>query len=254
MARLDGKVAIITGAGSGMGRAMANLFAAEGAKLVVAEWHQETLDEVVAEVKAAGGEIVGVQGDVSKVEDCMAIVQTAADTFGKIDVLCNNAGIMDNFAGPADVDDAIFMRVMSINSFGPLYLIRAAIPHMLAGGGGAIVNSASLAGIGGGAAGTAYTMSKHAVIGLTKNTAWQYRKQGIRCNAMAIGAVQTNIMTNTALGVEAAGLAGAQDWINLAPAYLEPVDVANLALFLASDDSSRINGAVMNVDAGWSCA
>ena len=97
-------------------------------------------------------------------------------------------------------------------------------------------------------------MSKHAVIGLTKNTAWQYRKQGIRCNAMAIGAVQTNIMTNTALGVEAAGLAGAQDWINLAPAYLEPIDVANVALFLASDDSSRINGAVVNVDAGWSCA
>lgn len=253
MTRLEGKVIIVTGAGSGMGRAMANLFSTEGARIVAAEWHQNTLDEVVAEVSAAGGAIVGVQGDVSVREDCERIVQAAIDTYGKLDVLCNNAGIMDNFAGAAEVDDAIMQRVFGINVYGPLYLTRAALPHML-GNGGSIVNSASLAGLGGGAAGAVYSMSKHAVIGLTKSTAWQYAKQGVRCNAMAIGAVQTNIMQNTALGINEHGMQVSKPWIDLAPAYLIPDDVANLALFLASDESSKINGAVITADGGWSCA
>ena len=143
--RLENKVVIITGAGSGMGRAMANLFASEGAKLVVAEWHPDTLAEVVTEVKATGGEITGVQGDVSKSEDCIRIVQTAVDTYGKLDVLCNNAGIMDNFAGAGDVEDAALARVMGVNAYGPLCLTRAAIPHMVDNG-GSIVNCASAAG------------------------------------------------------------------------------------------------------------
>jgi NAD(P)-dependent dehydrogenase (short-subunit alcohol dehydrogenase family) len=250
MGRLTGKVAIVTGAGSGMGRAMANLFAKEGAKLVVAEWHAETLEEVVAEVKATGAEIVGVQGDVSKDEDCKRTVQAAIDTYGQLDVLCNNAGIMDNMAAAGNFDDAILAKVIGVNSFGPLQMIRAAIPHLL-GRNGSIVNSSSLAGIGGGAAGVVYTMSKHAVIGLTLNTAWQYAKQGIRCNAMAIGGVNTKIMENTALGMDPEGGARAGEWAGLAPAFLEPIDVANLALFLASDDSAKVNGAVINVDAGW---
>lgn len=254
MARLTGKVAVITGAGSGMGRAMANLFAREGAKIVAAEWHQATLDEVVAEVKAAGGEIIGVQGDVSKVDECERIVQSAIDTYGALDVLCNNAGIMDNFADPLNVDDGILQRVMGINAYGPLYLTRAAVRFMLEHGGGAIVNSSSMAGVGGGAAGTVYTMSKHAVLGLTRSTAWQYAKRGIRCNAMIIGAVATNIMQNTALGVDQGGMDRAMEWAKLAPAVLEPEKVANLALFLASDDAAGINGAVVNADAGWGCA
>jgi hypothetical protein len=102
--RLDGKVAIITGAGSGMGRAMANLFAAEGAKLVVGEWNAATLEEVVAEVKAAGGEIVGVQGNVADQADDQKIIDAAVNTYGRIDILCNNAGVMDLFAGVAEMD------------------------------------------------------------------------------------------------------------------------------------------------------
>ena len=250
--RLENKVCVITGAGSGMGRAMANLFAKEGAKVVAAEWNQTTLDEVVAEVKAAGGEIAGVQGDVSKREDAERIVRSAIDNFGKLDVLCNNAGIMDNFAAAADADDAIVQRVFGVNVYGPLNLTRAALPHML-GNGGSIVNSASLAGIGGGAAGVAYTMSKHAVVGLTRNTAWQYAKEGVRCNAMAIGGVNTNIMQNTALGIDQKGMERSQPWMACAPAFLEPIDIANLALFLASDESSKINGAIIAADAGWSC-
>lgn len=253
MKRLEGKVAIITGAGSGMGRAMANLFAQEGAKIFAAEWHPDALAEVIAEVRAAGGEIEGIEGDVSKAEDCNRIVQTAADTFGTLDVLCNNAGIMDDFSDAVAVKDDVFLRTMGVNAYGPMYLTRAAVPHMLDKG-GAIVNSASMAGIGGGAAGCAYTMSKHAVIGLTKNTAWQYAKRGVRCNAIAIGAVVTNIMQNSNQGINQEAMDRAMEWAKLAPAYLQPIDIARLALFLASDESHYINGAIVNADAGWSCA
>lgn len=250
--RLEGKVAIITGAGSGMGRAMANLFAAEGAKLVVGEWHQETLDEVVAEVKAAGGEIVGVQGNVAIEADCAKIVDAAVSAYGRVDVLCNNAGVMDQFAGVAEMDDATFDRCMGVNVKGPVNLSRLCIPVFKKQGAGAIVNSASAAGVGGASAGAAYTMSKHAVIGLTKSTAFRYAKEGVRCNAMVIGAVNTNIMASidqTKMDMEALGIMG--PWHALTPGTLEPIDVARLALFLASDDASAINGATVNVDKGW---
>lgn len=258
MGRLQDKVVVVTGAGSGMGRAMASLFTKEGAKVVAAEWNQGTLDEVVAEVKAWGGRIAGVQADVSKPEDAAKIVRAALDAYGRIDVLCNNAGIMDNFAATADVDDATLARVMGVNAYGPLYLSRAAIPIMLSQGKGTIVNTASLAGIGGGAAGTVYTMSKHACIGLTRSTAWMYAKKGIRCNAMAVGGVATGIMANTAgkvAAIEAKGLGAtrAGEWAALAPGFGEPMDVANLALYLASDESKFVNGAVIAIDAGWSC-
>ena len=114
--RLEGKVAVITGAGSGMGRAMANLFAAEGAKIVAAEWNEATLAEVVDEVKAAGGEIVGVQGNVADKADCEKIIDEAVAAFGKVDVLCNNAGVMDVNQGAAETDDAMWERVIGINT------------------------------------------------------------------------------------------------------------------------------------------
>ena len=255
--RLEGKVAVITGTGSGMGRAMANLFAKEGAKVVAAEWNEATLAEVVAEVKAAGGSVIGIQGDVSKAEDCQRIVDAAVAEFGAVDILCNNAGIMDNFAATADVDDATLARVMGVNANGPLFMSRAAIPVMLKQGKGAIVNTASLAGVGGGAAGTVYTMSKHACVGLTKATAWQYAQKGIRCNGMAVGAVQTGIMENTAgkvsnINPEGIGPARAGQWATLIPAAGQPIDIANLALFLASDEAGFVNGAIVNVDGGWS--
>jgi NAD(P)-dependent dehydrogenase (short-subunit alcohol dehydrogenase family) len=255
--RLEGKVAVITGTGSGMGRAMANLFAKEGAKVVAAEWNQATLDAVVAEVKAAGGDIVGVQGDVSKREDDQRIIQTAIDSFGRIDILCNNAGIMDNMAAAGDFDEATLARVMGVNAYGPLFLINAALPHFLGQGKGTIVNTASLAGVGGGAAGVVYTMSKHACVGLTKNTAWMYAPQGIRCNGMAVGGVATGIMENTAgkvaaMDVTSVGPARAGAWASMAPSFGEPIDIAYCALYLASDESKFVNGAIVNIDAGWS--
>ena len=253
--RLEGKVAVITGAGSGMGRAMANLFAAEGAKIVAAEWNQTTLDEVVAEVKAAGGEIVGVQGDVSKQADCEAIVDKAVEAYGKVDVLCNNAGVMDLNAGAAEMDNAIWERVLGVNLNGPMYLTRKAVPAMKAGSGGSIINTASVAGVGGGAAGCAYTVSKHGVIGLTKNTAFRYCQEGIRCNAIVAGAVETNIMQSVdPTKMDPAGVARSQTWYAAIPGQLKATDIANLALFLASDESKLINGACIPADAGWTSA
>ncbi len=253
--RLEGKVAVITGAGSGMGRAMANLFAAEGAKVVAAEWNETTLAEVVDEVKAAGGEIVGVQGDVSKLEDCRRIVETATATYGRLDVLCNNAGVMDNFAGVADFSDELLERVFGINVYGPMYLMRLAVPVMVAQGGGSIVVTASVAGIKGGAAGVVYTASKHAIVGATKSTAWQYGQKGVRCNAIAAGGVETNIMSSVDPSkIEPAGAERCQFGASIIPAMLKAGDIADLALFLASDESKMINGAIIPADAGWSAA
>lgn len=253
--RLEGKVAVITGAGSGMGRAMANLFAAEGAKIVAAEWNSATLDEVVAEVKAAGGEITGVQGDVSKQDDCKKIIDAATGTYGRLDVLCNNAGVMDNFAAVGDFSDDVLERVFSINVYGPLYLSRLAVPIMLEQGSGSIVVTASVAGIKGGAAGVVYTASKHAIVGATKSIAWHYAQKGIRCNAIAAGGVETNIMTSVDPSkINPAGAERCQFGSSIIPGMLKAKDIADLALFLASDESKMINGAIIPADAGWSAA
>jgi NAD(P)-dependent dehydrogenase (short-subunit alcohol dehydrogenase family) len=222
---------------------------------VAGEWHKETLDEIVAEVKAAGGEITGVQGDVSKADDCQKMIDAAVTGYGKLDILCNNAGVMDQFAGVAEMDDATMHRCMSINVHGPVNLCRLAIPVMIAAGGGSIVNTASAAGTGGAAAGAAYTMSKHALIGLTKNTAFRYASDGIRCNAMACGAVETNIMASidqTKMDMAALGVFG--KWHAVSPMTLSAMDIARLALFLASDDSVHINGAIVPADGGWAAA
>ena len=253
--RLEGKVALITGAGSGMGREMALLFAKEGAKVIAGEWHPDSLEETCGMVRAAGGEILGVGGDVSKADDCAKMVAAALDTYGGLDILCNNAGIMDTFQGVAEMDDATMHRVFSVNVHGPVNLSRLAIPIMIKAGGGAIVNTASAAGTGGAAAGAAYTMSKHALVGLTKNTAFRYAADGIRCNAMACGAVETGIMNSvdqTNMDMAALGVFG--KWHALSPATLKPIEIAYLALFLASDEAKHINGAIVPADGGWAAA
>ena len=253
--RLEGKVAVITGAASGMGQAMAELFSAEGAKIVAADWHQESLDAVVAAIKAAGGEIVGVQGNVALKADCERVIDTAVATYGGLDILCNNAGVMDQFQPVGDLSDDVYERVMSINLNGPVYLSRKAIPLMIARGGGSVIMTASAAGSGGGAAGAAYTISKHALIGLTRSTAYSYALQGIRCNAMACGGVETNIQQSIdPATVDQAGAARYGAYQALIPAFLKPIEIAQLALFLASDDSKHVNGAIIPIDGGWTVA
>jgi NAD(P)-dependent dehydrogenase (short-subunit alcohol dehydrogenase family) len=253
--RLADKVVLITGAGSGTGRAMATLFASEGAPVVAAEWHADSLASVVTDVTAAGGRITGVHGDVSLEADCVAMINAALQSYGRLDVLVNNAGVMDNNHGVGEVTNAMWERVLGINLNGPMYLSRLAVPHMVAQGGGSIVNVASVAGVGGGAAGAAYTTSKHALVGLTRNTAYRYALDKVRCNAIIAGAIATNIMDSvdqTQMDPQAS--ARYQTWYGAIPATLEPVDIAELALYLASDASRMINGALIAADGGWTAA
>lgn len=253
--RLQGKVAVITGAASGMGLAMATRFAAEGARVVAADWNAERLEAAVHSIQASGGTIVGSQGNIAEQETAEGLIDLAIDTYGGLHVLCNNAGVMDYMAGVGELTNEIWRRVLSINLDGPMFATRRAVQHMLEHGGGSIVNTASTAGLHGGAAGAAYTASKHALVGLTRSTAWMYAQRGIRCNAICPGATKTNIgesMPEERL--DPVGAKRAQAFGGLIPAYLDSEDIAALALFLASDEARYINGAIIPADGGWDAA
>lgn len=253
--RLAGKTAAITGAASGIGLAIATRFAAEGAAVVAGDWNGERLDAAVEGIRAAGGTIVGQQGNIAERAEAEALVELAIATHGRLDVLCNNAGVMDYMQGVGELEDEVWRRVLSINLDGPMFASRRAVGQMLQQGSGAIVNIASIGGLHGGAAGAAYTVSKHALIGLTRNTAWMYAKQGLRCNAICPGATATNITeTMPPDRLDAAGSARAGEYAALIPAVLDPADIAALALFLASDESRHVNGAIVTADAGWTAA
>ncbi|WP_110515285.1 glucose 1-dehydrogenase [Herpetosiphon llansteffanensis] len=250
--RLHDKVVVITGAASGMGLAMATRFAAEGAKLVLGDWNAERLEAALASIQATGAAVVGAQGNIADQATAAALVDLAISSYGQIDVLCNNAGVMDSMQGIAEVSDETWRRVLGINLEGPMFTSRQALNYMLERGSGAIVNVASTAGIHGGSAGAAYTASKHALVGLTRNTAWMYAKRNIRCNAICPGATKTNIVESmNRSSIDPTDAARVSEFTALAPAYLEPADIANLALFLASDESRHINGAIIPADAGW---
>lgn len=253
--RLAGKTAAITGAASGIGLAIATRFAAEGAAVVAGDWNGERLDAAVEGIRAAGGTIVGQQGNIAERATAEGLIELAISTHGRLDVLCNNAGVMDYMQGVGELEDEVWRRVLSINLDGPMFASRRAVGQMLQQGSGAIVNIASIGGLHGGAAGAAYTVSKHALIGLTRNTAWMYAKRGLRCNAICPGATATNITeTMPPDRLDAAGSARAGEYAALIPAVLDPADIAALALFLASDESRHVNGAIVTADAGWTAA
>ncbi|MDF2630951.1 MAG: short-chain dehydrogenase/reductase [Symbiobacteriaceae bacterium] len=247
--KLQEKVAVITGAGSGMGREMAKLFAAEGAKVVAADIVPAGVEEVVSEIRAAGGTATAVVANVAKAEDVEAMIDTAMGTYGRLDILVNNAGIMDRVMPVADCSDELWNRVMAVNLNGPFYACRKAIPIMQKQGGGSIINTASVAGLRGGAAGVAYTSSKHAVLGLTKNIAGFYAKDGIRCNAICPGGVAT------AIGIggqpHGEGIERLMKVSQLSPRVAEAREIATVALFLASSDASFVNGVALVADGGW---
>ncbi|WP_104990177.1 SDR family oxidoreductase [Deinococcus sp. NW-56] len=250
--RLQDKVVVVTGAASGMGLAMAQLFTREGAKVVAADWNGERLGAAVEGIRASGGEITPSQGDISDQTSAEGLIDLAVSTYGRIDVLVNNAGVMDYMAGVGELTDEVWTRVLGINLNGPMYTSRRAVRQMLEQGGGSIVNVASTAALSGGAAGAAYTTSKHGLIGLTRSTAWMYAQRGIRCNAICPGATKTNIaetMPQDRLDPTGAARAGA--FAALIPAYLDSLDIAQLALFLASDEARYINGAIIPADGGW---
>ncbi len=250
--KLLNEVAVITGAGSGMGRAMARLFVSEGAKVVAADIVPKGVEELISECGDLPGEIVYCKADVSKRAEVEAMLDFAVEKFGNLDILVNNAGIMDNMMPVGEVSDELWDRVMNINLKGVMFACRRAVDIMLGqSAGGRIINIASLGGLQGCRAGAAYTASKFAVVGLTRNIGYMYAAKGIRCNAICPGAVETNIGTGmrepSELGMERA-LGG----INLNPRIGASGEIANVALFLASNDSSIINGAVITADSGWS--
>lgn len=252
MKKLENKTCIITGAASGMGRAMCILFASEGANIVAADINNERLQTLESDINADGGRIKTVVSNMASETDIEQMIQTAVDTFGTLDILVNNAGIMDHFAPVADVDNAMWEKVMAVNVNGPFKAMRSAARIFLAKGSGNIINIASVGGLGGGKAGAAYTTSKHALIGLSKNTANMYAKSGIRCNVIAPGAVATNIgetidFTKITPLVNDRIMSG----MVMNPRTGEASEIAKAALFLACDDSSFVNGAVLVVDGGW---
>jgi NAD(P)-dependent dehydrogenase (short-subunit alcohol dehydrogenase family) len=253
--RLAEKVAVITGASSGIGLAIATRFAAEGAAIVAGDWNAARLQAAVDQLRAAGGTIVGQQGNIAERVAAEDLVDLAAATHGRLDILVNNAGVMDYMQGVGELSVEVWRRVLGVNLDGPMFTMRRAVQQMQRQGSGSIINIASVGGLHGGAAGAAYTVSKHALIGLTRNTAWMYARQGLRCNAICPGATATNIAeTMPSDRLDPAGAARAAEYAALIPAVLDPSDIAALALFLASDESRHINGAIISADAGWTAA
>lgn len=248
--RLQNKVAIVTGAASGMGKAIAALYAKEGAKVLVADIHLEAAETVAGEIKSGGGEALAVKANVADESDIQNLIDTTVKTYGTVDILVNNAGIMDNFEPAGDIEDDSWNRIFAVNTTSVMRATRKVLPIFLAKQQGVIINVASAGGLFGARAGAAYTASKHAVVGFTKNTGFMYAPQGIRCNAIAPGGVETNI-GSTMTHVNEFGMGRTQPGLALNPRTGKPEEIAQLALFLGSDEASFINGAVVTADGGW---
>jgi len=248
--RLEGRVAVVTGAASGMGKAIAELYAREGASVVVSDLNIEGAEAVAAGIKTNGGKAIAVKTNVADLDDINTMIDTAVNEYGTLDILVNNAGIMDNMAPAGDVDDEKWDLIFDINTKGVLRAIRKSIPIFLEKGKGVIINTASTGGFSGAHAGVAYTASKHAVIGITKNTGFMYAQKGIRCNAIAPGATITNI-ASTMKNVNEFGASRTQVTQGVIPRVGQAEEIAQVALFLASDESSFVNGAVIAADGGW---
>ena len=238
-ARLNNKIALVTGAASGNGKAIATLFAQEKAKVVLVDINKVTLNEAVTSLSKQGYDVIGVEADVTKEADIQKMVDAALSKYGRLDILVNNAGIFDELIPLGEVSDE-------------------------KQGGGVIVNTASIAGFTGArGGGAAYVASKHALIGLTKNVAFNYKEKNIRCNAVAPGRVETNLRINSE---KLAGSKTARDqsigkWKDIEDKITEgyitnmrkctPDEIAKVALFLASDEASFVNGSIFVADGGW---
>lgn len=243
----ENKVALVTGASFGIGRATAILFAQRGAKVAVADWKEDP--ETVNTIKAAGGEAIFIKCDVSQDADVRNMVAQTVSTFGRLDYAFNNAGIEGESAPTAEVTEENFDNVISINLKGVWFCMKYEIPEMLKNGKGSIVNCSSIAGLIGFPGIPIYTASKHAVIGLTKTAALEYAKTGLRVNAVCPGVIQTamidrfvekNNTTKEAMaGGEPVGRMG------------KPEEIAEAAIWLCSDASSFTTGHALVADGGW---
>jgi len=248
--KLEGKVAIVTGAASGMGKAIAEVYAKEGAKVVVSDLNMEGANAVADALQADGADVIAVQTNVASSDDLNRLFEETKNAFGKLDILVNNAGIMDGMEPVGDISDERWDKVFAVNTTAVMRSMRLAVPIFLEQGHGVIVNNISAGGLYGARAGAAYTASKHAVVGLTKNTAFMYADKNIRCNGIAPGAVITNI-SSSMTNINGVGAARQSLGMALNPRAGQPEEIAKVALFLASDEASFVNGQVVTVDGGW---
>jgi len=245
MKKLEGKVAIVTGSTSGMGRATAVLFAREGAKVVVTGRNEERAKAVVEQIKSEGNEAMYVIVDTSKVEDAKGLVDKTIEAYGTVDVLFNNAGTL-SMSSLQNVSLEEWNSVMNVNVTSSLYLAQLVAPIMKEKGKGVIINTSSVAAFGAHHGFAAYVTSKHAMNGLTRSMAWELGPE-VRVNAIAPGAIHTAMVDSIG------GPAVLQGMIDGCPMKRvgQPEDIANVALFLATDDSSFIDGQIIKVDGGF---
>ena len=245
--RFSGKSVVVTGAGSGIGRATALAFAAEGARLIVADVDDAGGAATVAAARQAGATAEFVHVDVARSADCAAMVERALAAYGRLDVAFNNAGINIANAPIAEVSEADWQRIVSINLTGVFLCMKHEIPAMRRGGGGAIINTASVGGVIGTAGVTAYCATKHGVVGLTRSAALDHVKEGIRINAVCPGGTMTAMLREwfTQPGVEEAARAGTP-----IGRMAEPGEIARAVLFLASPEASFVVGHALVADGG----
>jgi 3-oxoacyl-[acyl-carrier protein] reductase len=248
--RLEGRVALITGAASGIGRAMAREFAARGARVaacdIVADGALAVRDEAL---EAGAPEAIAVNADVADAGQVKRAVAAAIDALGRIDILCSNAGILDGYASALDTDEELWNRVFDVNVKATWLLSRAVLPGMLERGSGAIIVTASVAGMVAGGGGVAYTSSKHAVIGLMRQISYECAAKGVRVNAICPGVIQTG-MTQPLFDDPASKV---YEYIPEIPSasWGQPGEIAKLAALLASDDVPFMHGSCLVADGGW---
>ena len=246
--RLDNKIALVTGAGSGIGRATALVFAREGAKVVVADIVVEGGQETVQQIEAAGGEAIFVKADVSQAADVETLIAQTVETYGRIDCAFNNAGIEGGVKPTIDCTEEEFDRTIAVNLTGVWLCMKYEIQQMLSQGGGTIVNTASAAGLVGFPGLPDYVASKHGVVGLTKTAALEYAKSGIRVNAVCPGVIQTPMVERGAqLSPGFDELAVSMEPVGR---FGQPSEVGEAVVWLCSDAASFVTGIPMQVDGG----
>lgn len=252
--RLDGKIALITGAGTGIGAAIAERFVADGAKVCITGRRQEMLDKVAHSLP--NGAVVTCPGDVRKFEDAMRMVGTAIRFTGKLDILVNNAAIDPGGTTVVEVDPELWHNVLETNLTGPMYLMKASIPHMIMGGGGSIINIASLGGLRCLPGMPAYCASKAGLIMLTKQVALDFGPKKVRCNVVCPGGTRTEMLEESlsplseVLGTDMEGVFNRISSMVPLRRTASPEEITGICSFLASDDSTFMTGAVLLVDGG----